>query len=170
MSKIVAFSVPTLDDGEKALTELESAEDVKDVALVYKNEKGHVKIRQTSDLTLGKGAVRGGLLGAAVGLFAGPLVGAAAVGAAGGGTLAALGDRGIDNKLMKLAGQQLETGHAAVFVLAEDAEADTIAKKVSAISHLKQFNGVIEVGEFPEDAQKLVKEQIKLENEGVLAS
>lgn len=149
MSKIVAFSVPSVEDGETALKELESAEEVKDVALVYKNEKGRVKIRQTSDLTLGKGAVRGGLLGAAVGLFAGPLVGAAAVGAAGGGTLAALGDRGVDNKVMKLAGRQLEAGHAAVFVLAGDAEADAIAKKIEALSHLKQYDGVIEVWSAP---------------------
>jgi hypothetical protein len=34
-----------------------------------------VKIQQSSDMTVGKGVVRGGLLGAAVSIFAGPLVG-----------------------------------------------------------------------------------------------
>lgn len=168
MSKIVAFSVPSLEDGETALDELESVEEVKDVALVYKNAKGHVKVRQTSDVTAGKGALRGGVLGAAVSLFAGPLVPVAAAGAVGGAAIAALGDRGVDNKMMKLAGKQLEAGQAAVFVLAGDAEADAIAAKVRNLSHLKQFEGEIEVGEFSEDAQKLVKEHIKAEEHGAI--
>ena len=165
MAKIVAFTVPTLEDGDKALEALEDARDVDDVALVYKNDKGKVKIRQTSDVGAGKGAVRGALLGATVGLFAGPVAGVAAAGAAGGGMLAALGDRGVDNKLMKLAGEQLDGGHGAVFVMAEDAKADAIAARIKQLSNLKQYDGEITVGAFPADAQKLVKEQIKAENE-----
>lgn len=168
MSKIVAFSVPSIEDGQKALEELESAEEVKDVALVYKNAKGHVKVQQTSDVTAGKGALRGGVLGAAVSLFAGPLIPVAAAGAVGGAAIAALGDRGVDNKVMKLASEQLEAGNAAVFVLAGDAEADRIEAKVRELSHLKQFDGVIQVGEFSEDAQDLVKEHIKAEQHGAI--
>ncbi|MGE5636822.1 MAG: DUF1269 domain-containing protein [Nocardioidaceae bacterium] len=164
MAKIVAFSVPSLADGDKALDELDVAVDVKDVALVYKDDRGRVKVRQTSDVTAGKGAVRGALLGTAVGLFAGPVVGVAAGGAAGGGALAALGDRGVDNKLMKLAGEQLEAGHGAVFVMAEDAKADALAARIRRLSNLKQYDGEITVGDFPADAQKLVKEQIEADN------
>ena len=47
MAKIVAFSVPGITDGETALHELDGVEGVADVALVYKNDKGKVKIRQT---------------------------------------------------------------------------------------------------------------------------
>ncbi len=53
MAKIVAFSVPTMADGERALDELDGVADGNDVALVYKNDKGKVKIRQTSDATAG---------------------------------------------------------------------------------------------------------------------
>ncbi len=110
MAKIVAFSVPSEADGRKALEELEDIDGVKDVAMVFKNDKGKVKIRQTSDATVGKSAVGGGLLGAVVSIFAGPLVGVAAAGAAAGGVYGALRDKGVNDKLMKLAGAQLEDG------------------------------------------------------------
>ena len=112
-------------------------------------------------MTAGKGAASGALLGAAIGIFAGPVVGLAAAGAAGGGLIAKLVDRGVDNKMMKLAGEELETGHAAVFVMAEDAKADQIAGKIRRLSNLKQYDGTIQVGDFPVEAQKLVKDHIK---------
>ena len=161
MAKIVAFTVPSLEDGDKAISELTAVDEVEDAALVYKNDKGRVKIRQTTDVTAGKCAARGALLGAAIGIFAGPMVGLAAAGAAGGGLVAKLGDRGVDNKMMKLAGEELEAGHAAVFVMAEDAKADEIAGKVRRLANLKQYDGKIEVGDFSADAQDLVKEHIK---------
>jgi len=162
MAKIVAFSVPTYDDGVKALDELETVDEVKDVALAYKNAKGKVKIRQTSDATFGKGALHGALLGGVVSIFLGPLVGMAAAGAAAGGAYSAVRDKGVSDKIMKLAGEQLEGGHAAVFVLAEDDTAAEIEQKVRNISHLEQYKGVIEVGEFSTEAQKAVREVLKL--------
>lgn len=163
MAKIVAFSVSSKADGEKALDELEGVADVKDVAMVFKTEKGKVRIRQTSDATVGKDALKGGLLGAVVSIFAGPLVGVAAAGAAAGGVYGALRDKGVSDKLMKLAGQQLEAGKAAVFVLAEDAAADAIEK---AITSLDQSQGEIVVGSFDADAQKAVREHMKADSEG----
>lgn len=62
---------------------------------------------------------------------------------------------------MKLAGDELEAGHGAVFVMAEDAKADETATKIRRLSNLKQYDGQIHVGEFSADAQKLVKEHIK---------
>jgi uncharacterized membrane protein len=155
MATIVAFSVPTLDDGEEALERLEGT--VTDAALVYKNMHGRVKIRQTSDMTVGKGVIRGGLLGGVVGILAGPLVGMAAAGGAVGAAYGALRDKGVSDKLMKLAGDQLERGRAAVFVLADDEVAETIATKVREA-------GVddIEVGTFPAEATGIVKEALKL--------
>ena len=163
MAKIVAFSVPSYDDGVKALDELDASDEVKDVAMAYKNAKGKVKIRQTSDATVGKGALHGALLGGVVSIFLGPLVGMAAAGAAAGGVYGALRDKGVSDKIMKLAGEQLEDGHAAVFVLADDDTAAEIEKKVRNISHLKQYQGVIEVGEFSTDAQKAVREVLKVQ-------
>lgn len=161
MAKIVAFSVPTVTDGETALEELDEQSSVQDVALVYKDGKGRVKVRQTSDLTAGKGALRGAVIGGLASILVGPLVGMAAAGTAAGAVYGKLRDKGVSDKLMKLAGEQLEAGHAAVFVLADDDVADEIAAKLRSISHLKQFQGAVEVGEFSADAQREVRDALK---------
>jgi uncharacterized membrane protein len=157
MAKIVAFSVPTMADGERALDELDGV--VNDVALVYKNDQGKVKIRQTSDATGGMGMLKGGLLGGVASIFVGPLVGMAVAGAAAGGLYGAVRDKGVSDKLMKLAGDQLEAGKAAVFVLAEDATADRIAEEVAKVADGQD----IEVGDFPAEAQALVREALELD-------
>ena len=60
-------------DGNTALEKLEDLRSDKDInledlALVYKNAKGKVKIQQTSDATLCKGVMRGGVLGLVAGV------------------------------------------------------------------------------------------------------
>lgn len=156
MAMIVAFAVPSKDVGEEALDKLEGK--VSDVALVYKNKHGRVKIQQTSDMTVGKGAVRGGILGAVTSIFAGPLVGVTVGVGAVGAAYGALRDKGVKDKVMKLAGKQLEDGKAAVFVLADDEVAQHIADEVAA-----QGGEDVEVAEFPAEAQKIVKEVLKID-------
>lgn len=157
MATIVAFGVPSKELGEQALEALEGT--VIDVALVYKNSHGRVKIQQTSDMTVGKGAVRGGLLGAVASIFAGPLVGMTVGVGLVGSAYGALRDKGVSDKMMKLAGKQLEGGKAAVFVLAEDEMAAHIAERVAA-----EGGEEVEVQSFPADAQKVVKEILKVED------
>ncbi|MGB8382974.1 MAG: DUF1269 domain-containing protein [Dermatophilaceae bacterium] len=155
MATIVAFSVSSREMGEDALDQLDGV--VADAAMVYKTSAGRIKVQQTSDLTLGKGIVRGGLIGAAASIFAGPLVGVAAAGGALGAGWAALRDKGISDNLMKLAGQQLQDGGAAVFVLTEDVTAEKIAAAVREAG----LAGV-EVGSFPQEAEGVVRETLKL--------
>lgn len=155
MATIVAFSVKDREMGEEALERLEG--EVEDVAMVYKTEKGKVKVEQTSQLSAGQGVVRGGLLGAAVSIFAGPLIGVTAAGGAVGAAYAAMRDKGVDDKLIKLAGKQLENGGAAVFVLANEPTAAAIESAV-----LEAGMEDVQVGAFPEEAAGLVREALKL--------
>lgn len=155
MAAIVAFSVKDREMGEEALERLDGQ--VEDVALVYKTDKGKVKVEQTSQLSAGQGVVRGGLLGAAVSIFAGPLIGVAAAGGAAGAAYAAMRDKGVDDKLMKLAGTQLQNGRAAVFVLANEPTAAAIE---SAVTEAGMED--VQVGAFPEEAAGLVREALKL--------
>jgi uncharacterized membrane protein len=157
MATIVAFPVASREQGEEALDRLEGR--VADAALIYKNKHGRVKIQQSSDMTVGKGLIRGGLIGAAVSIFAGPLVGMAVAGGAVGGAYGALRDKGVSDKLMKLAGQQLEQGGAAVFVLADD---DAASSLQSALADAGVSE--VEIGSFPAEAQKVVKEALKLDD------
>ena len=83
---VVMINLTSRDDGVRVLDRIDAATEsgeitVQDVAMVYKTEKGKVKIHQTADATAGKGAVKGGGLGLLVGIFAAPLVPAVAVGA-----------------------------------------------------------------------------------------
>ena len=82
---VVMINVTSRDDGLRVLDRVDAATEtgeinVEDVAMVYKTDKGKVKIQQTADATAGKGAVKGGGLGLLVGIIAAPLVPAVAVG------------------------------------------------------------------------------------------
>lgn len=155
MATMVAFSVKDREMGEEALERLEG--EVEDVAMVYKTEKGKVKVEQTSQLSAGQGVVRGGLLGAAVSIFTGPLIGVTAAGGAVGAAYAAMRDKGVDDKLIKLAGKQLGNGGAAVFVLTNEPTAAAIESAV-----LEAGMEDVQVGAFPEEAAGLVREALKL--------
>lgn len=155
MPQIVAFPVPSREAGEEALERLEGV--VIDAALIYKNKHDRVKIQQTSDMTVGKGLVRGGVLGAVVSIFAGPLVGVTLAGGALGGAYGALRDKGIDDKVMKLAGKQLESGGAAIFVLADDGTAKQIIDKVKEAGITD-----VEIGSFDAESEGIVREVLKV--------
>lgn len=154
MPTIVAFGVTSRQVGAEALGRLEGV--AQDTALVYKGRHGKVTVRQSSDLPV-DGGLRGGLLGAAVTIFTGPLVGLAAAGGAAGAAYGALQDAGVPNAMMTLAGRQLEAGRAAVFVLAPDALAHAIESAVRSA-------GVddLQVGHFPAEAEPVVKETLQI--------
>jgi uncharacterized membrane protein len=107
---------------------------VDDMALVYRSDSGKVKIQQTRDLGAGKGALRGGGLGLLLGLFAPPVGIATVAGGAIGALASGIGDKGIDNKLMKRVGEHIDGANAAVFILADDA----------SISHLSSSDDLAE--------------------------
>jgi uncharacterized membrane protein len=162
---VVMINVESRDDGLRVLDRVESATDageitVEDVAMVYKNDGGKVKIHQTSDATAGKGAVKGGGLGLLVGIFAAPLVPAVAVGAGLGAIVAKARDRGISDKLIEQAGKSIESYGAVVFVLADQASTDAITRLIDE----KVAGGAkVEYEVLAEDAQTLLRETLKLD-------
>lgn len=150
MASIVAFGTLSKEVGEDALERLEGV--AQHVALVYKGNGGKVKVQQSSDLTVGTGTLHGALLGAAVSVFTGPLVGLAAADSAAGAAYGALQAAGVNDTMMTLAGRQLEAGRAAVFVLADDAVAHAIE---SAVREAGVHD--IEVASFPPAAAIVVR-------------
>ena len=159
---VVMINVTSRDDGLRVLDRLDSATEtgeinVEDVAMVFKNEKGKVKIQQTADATAGKGAVKGGGLGLLVGIFAAPLVPAIAVGAGIGALVGKARDRGISDDLIKQAGQAIETYGAVVFVLADQANSQVITK---LIDDAVAGGAKVEYQVLSEDAQDLLRIQL----------
>lgn len=163
---VVMINVASRDDGLRVLDRVESATEageitVEDVAMVYKNDNGKVKINQTSDATAGKGALKGGGLGLLVGVFAAPLMPAVAVGAGVGAIIGKARDRGISDKLIEQAGQSIKNYGAVVFVLADQASTNAIT---TLIDEKIAGGAQVEYEVLSEDAQTLLRETLKLDN------
>jgi uncharacterized membrane protein len=88
---------------------------------------------------VGKGAVIGGAIGAAIGLLAGPagVVAGGALGAWFGGLAAGTVDGGIPDMDLAAIGALLEPGHAAVVVTSAAAE------RLAVVAYLREQGGEI---------------------------
>jgi uncharacterized membrane protein len=101
-----------------------------DAAVVVKNAKGKIQLKQAVNLT-SAGAVSGGFWGMLIGiLFFAPLFGAA-VGAASGALAGALSDIGVDDNFMRELGETMTPGSSALFVLVRKVTPDKVLADVS---------------------------------------
>lgn len=137
MSDLVVFTYEQEDKAAQVLASVASLKQenvqkaligIEDAAVVVKNAKGKVKVRQTLESTVkGSNVASGGLWGVLIGfLFGGPLFGALL----GMGFSALFGrkiDIGIDNDFIKGIGDDLAPGDSALFLLVKDAPVDTVA-------------------------------------------
>src|SRR5512136_574319 len=93
---------------------------INSAAVLRKDEKGKLHIKETADMGGGKGAAIGGVAGAAIGLLAGPaLLVPAAVGALVGGLSAKLRDSGFSDARLKALGEGLPPGSSAIVAVVE---------------------------------------------------
>jgi uncharacterized membrane protein len=88
-----------------------------DAAVLRKDEKGKLHIKETADMGGGKGAVIGGVLGGVVGILAGPIGWAAVGGAVIGGLAAKLHDGGFSDARLKQIGESLKPGSSAIIAV-----------------------------------------------------
>lgn len=104
---------------------------IQNAAVIRKDEKGKLHIRETADLGGGRGAALGGVAGAAIGLIAGPaLVVPAAVGALVGGLTAKLKDSGFSDERLETLGEGLTPGSSAIVAVIEHKWVDEIQKEL----------------------------------------
>jgi len=162
--RLVIVAVPSRAVGMEALDRLRAAEDegrldVEDAALVYRDADRSVKLHQTRDAGAGVGAMRGGLVGLAVGIIAAPAVVLAAAAGAGVGALAAKWrDHGIDDAMLERLGDLLQGREAAVVVLADEASADLLTARVA---ELVDGGAELDYEVVPPEAQDLIREAIE---------
>jgi uncharacterized membrane protein len=110
---------------DEALSELKAAKwagliGIQDAAVIRKDDKGRLHIKETGDWGGGKGAAAGAVIGGVIGLVTGP--GAILVGAAGaviGGLAAKLRDSGFPNDRLETLGKGLEPGTSAIVAVIE---------------------------------------------------
>ena len=108
-----------------ALKELKKAQKAKliqieNAAVLRKDEKGKLHIKETGDMGGGKGAALGGVGGAAIGLIAGATLAVpAVVGALVGGLVAKLRDSGFSDARLQAIGEGLTPGSSAIIAVVE---------------------------------------------------
>jgi uncharacterized membrane protein len=137
--QLVVAYFDSKDQAEQAADSLKgwdkASEDVKlgALAVVSKNEKGKVETTKMGSRNTGKGAKIGVIAGAVAGLLTGglSLVGGALLGGILGGGVGALSKKGIglSKEDLDRMSSELDAGHAALLVMADEAEvADTTAE------------------------------------------
>ena len=148
--QLVVAAFKDEDSAKEALMELKQVQKeklikIENAAVLRKDERGKLHIKETRDMGGGKGAVLGGVGGAAIGLIAGPaLVVPVAVGALVGGLAAKLRDSGFSNQRLEALGIGLQPGTSAIVAVVEhtwvaqieealaEAEADVITAEIQA--------------------------------------
>jgi uncharacterized membrane protein len=143
------------NQAEAALKEIEqrakdSGVELKDAVIAFKASDGRIKIRQTKDLTAGKGAGRGGLLGLLVGLvFGGPLVGAL-LGLSIGAIVGRRVDHGLDDDFIHRLGKSLRPKDSVLLLLIDQ------ELSPEGQAYLGSFNAELHVTDFSAEAEEAV--------------
>lgn len=105
---------------------------IQNAAVLRKDAKGKLHIKETADMGGGKGATIGGVAGAAIGLLAGPaLLVPAAVGALVGGLAAKLSDSGFSDERLKALGNELKPGSSAIVAVVEHTWVDEVERAMA---------------------------------------
>jgi uncharacterized membrane protein len=127
---VLGFESKEHADAASAITEQlehDGALHLLGMALGWRDERGNVRIEHAVSLTQA-GATTGVLTGGLIGLvLLMPLLGAA-IGATGGAAGGKLSELGLDRLIVKDIVETLEPGRAALFVLAESADADRVTE------------------------------------------
>ncbi len=104
-------------------------------AVMVKDEKGKVKLKETQDVDSKRGAVFGAIAGGLIGLLGGPagvIVGAAA-GAATGGVAASKIDMGFPDDTLKELQQALTPGSSAILALIQHEWVDRVIEEMEKL-------------------------------------
>jgi uncharacterized membrane protein len=130
MADLVEIAFPSEEKAEQVRQKLldmqkEYLIELSDAVIAVKQPNGRVKLNQLFNPTA-SGAISGTLWGTLIGMiFMVPLAGAA-IGAASGAISGALADVGINDRFMKDAAQNLQSGKATLFLLIRKMTTDKV--------------------------------------------
>lgn len=162
-TELLVLTFGSTDTADAALRELKAglsrrAVEILNVAVIAKDARGAVHVRETEDVNARHGTVFGAITGALIGLIGGPvgaIVGAAA-GAAAGGISAKLLDFGFPDDYLRQAQERLQPGTSALLVLVDGDKADAVLQALASFEGeaLRQQISEAMLERMVEDAQR----------------
>ena len=122
--QVVVAAFKDEEAADEVLAELRGAKwagliGIREAAVIRRDEKNKLHIKEPKDWGGGKGAVVGGLVGGFIGLLAGPVGLIGVTGAVVGGLTAKLRDSGIPDERLKYIGDALPPGSSALIAVIE---------------------------------------------------
>lgn len=134
--QIVVAAFNDHDGASQALKSLKEAQGaglvtIDSVAVLTKDADGKLDVKEPTDWGGGRGAVVGGVTGAALGLLAGPVGWAIGLGALVGGLAAKLRDSGFSDERLRKLGASLKPGTSALVAVVEHRWVATLERKLA---------------------------------------
>ncbi|MGI9648691.1 MAG: DUF1269 domain-containing protein [Acidimicrobiia bacterium] len=123
--ELIAAVYPNMAEAQATLNDLvrmhkADAIQLIDAAVMIRDADGNLSITERAELTPGKGAKRGALIGAALAVIFPPsLLASAALGAAAGAVTGKVTDQGFENDLLEELAENLEPGKSAILAVVE---------------------------------------------------
>jgi uncharacterized membrane protein len=154
MSQLIVVTFDDADEAGKVRDSIRSGEkqgtiSLDDSAVVVRDEKGKVHVKNQLDRGVKIGAVGGGLLGLLLTSVFFPVAGIV-VGVLGGMGVGSLADLGIQKKFVQEVSDSLQPGTSAIFLIIREANANAV------VAALKPYKGkVIQTTLDPDDEETL---------------
>jgi uncharacterized membrane protein len=101
---------------------------VQNAAVLTVSHDGKLRIKETADMSGGKGMMVGGVVGGVIGLFGSAVLWPLGIGAAVGGLASKLRDSGFPNKKLEDIGSRLKPGDSLLIVAVDDAAAEPVSR------------------------------------------
>lgn len=133
----------------------EAKANLEDAVVVYKTEAGEIKVKQTRDVTPGKGARRGAFWGLLVGVLLGGPIGGVLGGMGIGAIYGRAVDKGVNEKFIKKVTESLKPGRSALLLLIGEEDYER------AITYLKTFDTEIHEADLDEEVEEAVEKALE---------
>jgi uncharacterized membrane protein len=136
----------------------EGAIKLADAVVVTKQDDGKAKVRQTVDITPGKGAFAGGWWGLLLGtIFAGPIGGiiAGVAGGASGALYGRLVDIGLNDDWVRQMADWIDPGTSALLLLVQEARLGEV------LGELRRFEGHVVTTTLPDEVRAQLEDALR---------
>jgi uncharacterized membrane protein len=134
--QVIVAAYTDVNGASSALESLRQAKkekliDIEDAAVITQDKDGKVKIRETADMTGGRGATVGAITGGVIGILAGPVGWAALGGAAVGGLAARIHDGGFKDQALRDLGDALSPNSSVLVAVIDHKWVAEVEKRLA---------------------------------------